>query len=166
MDILSVQNQLKHQSKAIAALAAGLTSEQAVWKPDQENWSVLEVLNHLVYEEIHDFRQHINRTLPSPEEAWLETGSEGEEQGANRDLDEALAVFVAEREKSIAWLASLSGNDWDAEIVFHWGTLTAGDMLVSWLAHDLLHIRQLVELRYAINKHANAPYSPEYAGKW
>ncbi|MEO8083712.1 MAG: hypothetical protein ABI780_07825, partial [Ardenticatenales bacterium] len=24
----------------------------------------------------------------------------------------------------------------------------AGDLMASWLAHDLLHVRQLVELRY------------------
>ncbi len=161
MNITSVKTQLKLQSNTILTLAKGLTPEQARLKPDQDNWSVLEVLNHLVDEEINDFRKHINHTFIPPKEAL-----EGERQYNDRDLDEALAVFRTEREKSITWLGTLVDPDWDKKIVFTWGTLTIGDMLVSWLAHDLLHMRQLVELQYMLNKLTYEPYSVEYAGKW
>ena len=161
LNITSVNTQLKLQSNTIIALAKGFTPEQARWKPDQENWSVLGVLNHLVDEEINDFRKHLNHTL-LPQEKSLG----GEKQYNDQDLDEALAVFRTEREKSIAWLVSLIAPDWDKKIVFPWGTLTTGDMLVSWLAHDLLHMRQLVELQYMLNKLTYEPYSVEYAGKW
>ena len=161
MDITSVKTQLKLQSNAIVALAKGLTPEQVRWKPDQENWSVMEVLNHLVDEEINDFRKYLNHTLLPVEESL-----EGDKQFNEQDLDETLAVFKTEREKSIAWLGTLVEPDWESKITFSWGTLTAGDMLVSWLAHDLLHMRQLVELQYLLNKRAYEPYSIEYAGKW
>ena len=169
MDILNSQEQLKVQGNAVAALAAGLTPEQARWKPDQESWSVLEVLNHLLDEETLDFRQHLDHILHTPDVPWPEIDPQvwvTEKQYNDRSLSKTLIDFLTERKNSIAWLGSLTNPDWDAGVSFPWGTLTAGDMLVSWLAHDLLHMRQLVELRYALTRHASEPYDLEYAGKW
>jgi hypothetical protein len=39
-------------------------------------------------------------------------------------------------------------------------------MLASWLAHDLLHLRQLIELRYQITISRCDPYRVLYAGEW
>jgi hypothetical protein len=39
-------------------------------------------------------------------------------------------------------------------------------MLASWLAHDLLHLRQLIELRYQLTKSNSTPFNVDYAGKW
>jgi hypothetical protein len=47
-----------------------------------------------------------------------------------------------------------------------WGKLSAGDIMASWLAHDLLHLRQLLELRYHLTLTNSMPYMLEYAGKW
>ena len=44
--------------------------------------------------------------------------------------------------------------------------MRAGDMLAAWLAHDLLHIRQLIQLQRAWDERQLAPYSLEYAGEW
>jgi hypothetical protein len=44
--------------------------------------------------------------------------------------------------------------------------LSAGDVLVSWVAHDFLHIRQLNEVLYAWNEKQASPYSVQYAGGW
>ena len=39
-------------------------------------------------------------------------------------------------------------------------------MLAAWVAHDLLHLRQLVELHYAWTAQQLQPYSVAYAGDW
>lgn len=57
MAITGFIQQLQAQGDMILALIAGLTESKARWKPDAESWSILEVLNHLVDEEILDFRQ-------------------------------------------------------------------------------------------------------------
>jgi hypothetical protein len=44
--------------------------------------------------------------------------------------------------------------------------MRAGDMLASWVAHDNLHIRQLVELRRSRIESITQPYEIEYAGDW
>jgi hypothetical protein len=44
--------------------------------------------------------------------------------------------------------------------------MSAGDLLASWVAHDVLHMRQLVELQRAYVVHLAEPYNTEYAGPW
>jgi hypothetical protein len=169
MDISSAQDQFQYQGKAIVVLASGLTSEQARWKPEPASWSVLEVLNHLVDEEVLDFRRHLDHILYSSDEPWAEIDPQGwvtEKKYNKRDLEGTLANFQKEREASIAWLGKLDDPDWKAEVSFPWGEIAAGDMLASWLAHDLLHLRQLVELRYALTAEASQPYGVRYAGEW
>ena len=73
---------------------------------------------------------------------------------------------MSERLDSLSWLRSLNGQDWNASYVGPGGKLSAGDLLGSWAAHDLLHLRQLNELRYAYLTQAASPYSVHYAGEW
>ena len=47
----------------IAALARGVTDAQARWKLSPEQWSILEVINHLYDEERQDFRTRLDLTL-------------------------------------------------------------------------------------------------------
>jgi len=170
MDISSVQKQMEHQAYAIAALASGLTPEELQWKPDPESWSVSEVIDHLVHEEIYDFRCYLKHILRAPDDPWPEfhpLERSDETQNSGHHFQESLANFQSERKKTLEWLAGLINVDWDTAATAPWGAkMTAGDMLASWLAHDLLHLRQLVELRYALTAAGNQTYSVDYAGKW
>jgi len=161
--------QLRYQGQAITTLAAGLTEDESRIKPDPENWSILEVLNHLVDEEVLDFRRHLSHILFTPEQAWPQIDPEAwvtEKQYNQSRLAETLQKFKSEREKSTAWLLGLSTPDWNASVSMPWGTLSAGDMLASWLAHDLLHLRQIITLRYQLTSNQCQPYDITYAGKW
>ncbi len=169
MDLETAVKQLENQGKAILALGKDLSDEQARWKPGPEDWSILEVLNHLVDEEQLDFRRHLHHILFTPHEPWPEIAPKAwvlEKNYNQQALDHTLSRFGSEREKSIDWLKNLTYPDWHISIKFTWGKLSAGDMLVSWLAHDLLHIRQLVELRYHLTESGNLPFNLEYAGNW
>jgi hypothetical protein len=46
------------------------------------------------------------------------------------------------------------------------GSIRAGDLLAAWVAHDVLHMRQLAELKYAFMAQAMEPYTVKYAGEW
>lgn len=169
MDLQKANLQLNEQGQAILALGAGFSSSEARWKSDPDGWSVLEVLNHLVDEEVLDFRRHLDHILHTPEAPWPNIDPQGWviEKGYNqRDPDKTLAQFKTEREKSLAWLTELGTPNWDSAVRMPWGSLAAGDMLASWLAHDLLHLRQLIELRYQITTSRCEPYSVLYAGEW
>jgi len=161
--------QLRWQGQAIIALTLNVADSEVRWKPNSNNWSMLEVLNHLVDEEILDFRRHLDHILHTPEGQWPEINPQAwvtEKNYNDTQMNKTLENFKKERDKSITWLMELSDPDWDNVVNFSWGSLCAGDMLASWLAHDLLHLRQLIELRYQITLNACQPFSVEYAGKW
>ncbi|MEA3327307.1 MAG: DinB family protein [Chloroflexota bacterium] len=169
MDLKKAIAQLHQQGVSIRSLVADMTEETARWKPDPDSWSILEVLNHLVDEEVFDFRRHSEHMLFTPDQPWPEIDPQGwikERTYNQRKLNETLRNFERERANSITWLGELTEPNWDSKVTFSWGALTAGDMLASWLAHDLLHIRQLVELRYQLTAANSIPFRVEYAGKW
>ena len=169
MEIRQVLTQMKTTGEAILKLVEGLNDEQEQCKPDPDSWSIKEVISHLAYEEIFDFRFYIGQILSSPAAPELERERQTwKENHPNQEqaLEDLALLFKTEREKSIAWLSALENPDWDRNISFSWGSLKAGDFLVSWLAHDLLHLRQLIELRYGITANSFPPYNLDYAGEW
>lgn len=170
MDLTALTTQMSVDAERITALVLGVSAEQARWKPTPDDWSILEVINHLYDEEREDFRVRLNLILHAPEQPWPPIDPRGwvtARRYNERDLAESLAGFRAERRQSLAWLHSLAAPDWNAGVPAPWGgTLSAGAMMAAWAAHDLLHLRQLVELQWAHTRRLVAPYSPEYAGEW
>jgi hypothetical protein len=167
MELASIIHQLSRQAQVIRSLATGVSEEQARWRPDPECWSILEVVNHLYDEEREDFRTHVDAILG--DKSWNPIDPQGwvTQRGYNqRQLSLSLENFLAEREKSLAWLRELGSPDWELAFQAPFGPLRAGDVLVSWAAHDLLHLRQLVELHYAYTLLKSSPYSVRYAGEW
>jgi len=169
MNLESHIAQLAAQAQIIRGLAGDIAPTQAAWKPDPASWSVIEVVNHLYDEEREDFRAHLAAVLAGPATPWAPIDPQGwvtQRHYNERDLAQSAANFLRERERSLAWLRGLTVADWDIAYTTPWGSITAGDLLASWVAHDLLHIRQLVELRWQHLVVAVAPYQVRYAGEW
>ena len=161
--------QLKMNAESIASLVRYVSDDQARWKPDANAWSILEVINHLLDEEREDFRVRLDAILFQPVEQWPQIDPEGwvvERQYNNRDLQESLDNYLAERKSSLRWLNALERSDWKQEFSAPFGSIRAGDMLVSWATHDQLHLRQLIELHRAYLELRSEPYRLDYAGQW
>jgi hypothetical protein len=159
--------QLTANAAALKALTAGISPEQARWKPSPGAWSVLEVVNHLADEEREDFRPFIDWTLGGPPKQRHDPDAWIAERGYNeRDLAASVTDFLQEREKSLAWLRGLSAPDWQTPGPIADWPIRAGDFLAAWVAHDILHQRQLVELRFGLVKTALSPFDVQYAGDW
>lgn len=162
---------LGENRQAFASLAAGVSEEQARWKPTPEKWSIVEVLGHLYDEETDDFRRRLRLLLERPGETWPPINPPAwvaEREYNKRDLREMLELFLAERERSLAWLQTLAPSevDWAARYERPQGDLRAGDLLASWLAHDFLHLRQLSRLHWEYTTALVAPFSTAYGGEW
>jgi len=169
MNLDYCRTQLSTNAISIQHLVDGIEGEQARWKPNPDSWSVLEVINHLYDEEREDFRARIRHILsgatgdapPINPVGWVT------ERGYNqRNLRPSVENFLRERQESLDWLKGLGEADWDAAYVAPWGSIRAGDFLVAWVAHDILHLRQLVELKWAYSQTQFSPYDPHYAGEW
>ncbi|MFN2206298.1 MAG: DinB family protein, partial [Candidatus Promineifilaceae bacterium] len=146
MDYNYCLKQLAGDMLRIRLLAQGVDDEQARWRPDADSWSILEVICHLLDEERKDFRVRLDITLHKPDETWPGIDPAGwvtEHNYNEQVLAASLQAFQEEREASLAWLKRLEAPDWEASYEAPWGTMRAGDLLASWVAHDLLHMRQL-----------------------
>lgn len=167
---LDIATRLAETARAIDALVRGLDTRQASWKPSPERWSILEVVNHLADEEVEDFRTRLRLILTDRAAAWPPIDPPGwvtQRRYAERDLGESLARFVAERERSLAWVRALPAPDWTlAHEHPVMGSMTAGTIAASWMAHDLLHVRQITKLRYDHLAEQAAPHRVAYAGTW
>jgi uncharacterized damage-inducible protein DinB len=169
MEFQKLYRELQQSTEMIRALVAGITQEEAQVKPDEGAWSVLEVICHLYDEEREDFREHLDFILHRQDEEYHVIDPQGwikERRYNQRDFAEMQEKFLAERSQSLAWLKSLPNPDWDATYTSEYGSVSAGEMFSCWVAHDNLHIRQLVELRRLRIEKLTQPYSIEYAGDW
>ena len=170
MNLTYYRDRLSHQAETIARLTEGIDTTQARWRPTPEDWSLLEVVNHLYDEETEDFRIRLQLTLNDPLGAWPPNDPEQKviaRDYNSRELGASLENFLDERTVSLEWLRGLEGAEWNrAHRRPDNSALSAGDLLVSWVAHDLLHIRQLTELHFQYQRNLAQPYTVDYAGDW
>lgn len=160
----------------LSCAVAEMAPEEARWKPPDPRypagaWSVLEIVNHLVDEEVEDFRARLQSTLRDPTAPWPPIDPERwavERRYNERNLDESVARLVAERSITTAWLRSLGdGVDWSvAHPHPRIGPIRAGDLLAAWSAHDALHLRQIAKRLYQLTARDAEGFSVLYAGEW
>ncbi len=171
MDVQGIALRLRGNILTFQGLTLGLSEDQARWKPSDDEWSVLEVVNHLADEEVLDFRTRLDITLHRPDDAWppIDPPRWAVDRRYNElELVESMGRFTAERDRTLGWLDGLEDPDWElAHDHPTAGPLKAGDLLAAWLAHDLIHIRQINRLHRQWLESVGAPdYSPRYAGSW
>jgi len=169
MNISYFTQQMRENASLIQALVAHVSPEDARWRPDLDSWSILEVINHLYDEEKEDFRVRLNIILNHPDQKWPPIDPGGwvvSRQYNKRELSTSLENFSAERKQSLVWLQTVEDVDWNKTYEAPFGPIRAGDMFISWVTHDHLHLRQLVELHRALALAKFTPYTSRYAGEW
>jgi len=170
IDIDEIIRQLTGNAQAMRALVQSISKEQARWKPNPDAWCLQEVMEHVYNEERIDFRKHLKEILNNPPKPWEKLRRE--ELVSVETCHQALEGFLSEREASIKWLRAIESTAWDKRSPTPFSphgepiTLSAGDVLFSWVEHDYLHIRQINELLHAWNAKQTSPYSVDYAGEW
>ncbi len=161
--------ELVDSTDMIHSLLAGISQQEAQVKPDPDTWSILETVCHLVDEEREDFREHLDLIVNRPGGKWHPIDPEGWVKARkynDQDFRQMRDRFFGERSRSLDWLKGLSDADWDRSYQAPWGTMKAGDLLASWVAHDNLAVRQLTELRHKRIEAIAKPYDVRYAGDW
>ena len=172
MDHSAIISRMQETPAAIGALVSGLTASEFRHKPPSGAWSIVEITAHLVDEERVDFRARLRSTLEDPGRKWPPTDPEGwaRDRGyQSRELSPLVAEFAREREASLLWLRSLGNVDWKIAYIHpKVGPVTAGELLVSWAAHDALHVRQIAKRMFELAARDGEPegFSTRYAGEW
>lgn len=169
MELDYVINQLEKHHAVFEAMFKGCTPDEYNWKQAPEKWNLLEILCHLFDEEREDFRARVQHVLTTPDQPMPKTDPEAwvtARSYATQNYETMLKGFLEERTKSVSWLRGLSSPKWDNAYQHpQVGPVRANFLLVNWLAHDYLHIRQITKLRYDFLKQRSGE-SLDYAGNW
>ena len=161
--------ELSRNQNIFKELLSGIQKEQHQWLWQEDKWNLLEAVCHLYDEEREDFRARTKSVLENPTKAlttfnpvlWVT-----ERNYAGQDYDQMLTNFLNERQVSVTWLKSLSNPKWDNAFDHpKMGPLTAAFFLSNWVAHDYLHIRQILNLKYQYILQTTGVVLG-YAGKW
>ena len=169
MKIENLINELENNKIIFRSLLENINEKAISWKLSEDKWSILEITCHLYDEEREDFRARIDHILKTPQltmpsinpQEWVY-----DRNYSGQNYPERVKEFLNERSKSIAWLQEVVNENWQ-ETYMHpkVGPVTAELILVNWIAHDYLHIRQLIKNKYMFLKlHNSVPL--DYAGEW
>jgi hypothetical protein len=169
MDISSFIKIFTANKQTFEILFKTFSENQITWKQSPEKWCPLEIVCHLYDEECEDFKVRIQQVFESPQlklppinpTKWV-----SERKYMEQDYNSKVYEFLKEREKSIKWLMSLENPPWENAFIHpKFGPMSARYFLTNWLAHDYLHIKQLIRLQYDYLRN-QTEIELEYAGTW
>ena len=162
-------SEIQHNKETFNGLLRNASLEEVLWKSSPEKWNLLEIFCHLYDEEREDFRARLKHVLTKPEQELPSINPQGwvtERKYAEKNFQTVFHSFLEEREQSCIWLNSLSDLGWKSLHVHpKFGPMSAEYFLSNWLAHDYLHMRQIIALKFQYLKFVSGE-KLTYAGDW
>jgi hypothetical protein len=161
--------ELDRNAVVFESLLKGLPMELIHWRPEPDKWCLLEIVCHLRDEETDDFRTRVRQTLENPMVAPPSIDPEGwvlSRAYDAQDYETVLTQFLDERQQSLEWLRGLHHPHWE-NVWQHarLGPLSARLFLNNWVAHDYLHIRQILQRKFSWLEAVSGEHL-SYAGDW
>lgn len=169
MTIQAITNQLETNKNIFKTLLNNKNEADYLWKPQPEKWCLLEIVCHLIDEEIEDFRARTNHVLETPTLEMIPISPNDwvkERNYISRNYQASVNTFLDERGKSIEWLKTKTEANWDNFFVHRvLGNMSAQLFLANWLAHDYLHMRQILRYQHQYLAETSG-IDLQYAGNW
>jgi DinB family protein len=143
-------DQLEVTPEILRLLMAGLSEEDASWKPAPNCLSIAEALEHLSHAEGHCFRARVEAMVerdnppiePYDPEVYFAAG-----QYSGRSAEDSFDHFEEQRELNLEYLralpASAAGR---AGAHSELGMITVAHLLNEWAFHDIGQITQIAEI--------------------
>ena len=161
------RRELARLPNLLEGMVGDLDDATARARPAPGEWAAVEILCHLRDEEAEDFGARLRVVLdgrkefaPIDPERWVE-----ERQYREADPREVLAQLRERRAASLELLASVAPERLVAAAPHRrLGELSGLDLLVAWVTHDRLHLRQLAGTLARLWAIRWVPLKAEYAG--
>jgi DinB superfamily len=138
---------LQQTPATLVQVTSSLPDAALDFRPAPTEWSVRELLAHLVDDEMYVMRLRLERIIkednpqltPHDEQKWYAS------RNTTRDaLGELLVDFAVQRAASLGIIGMLRESDWAREGVQpEYGRFTAEGQLAMWAEHDTTHLRQI-----------------------
>ncbi len=154
IDLDEIAATISSTPKVLRSLLAPFDDESLCLRPEPREWSVREVIGHLIATDTGAFADRIAAILTGvPEIAgfdpWAAIDARDFTDGS---LDDLLDEFESGRVRAVEFVRSLSEVDLTRNASHgDRGTFTAADFVHEWPYHDQEHLRQILanlQLRY------------------
>jgi DNA-binding transcriptional LysR family regulator len=163
VDIYDAVAVLKRTPPTLTMLLDGLPD---IWIRATEGdgtWSPYDVVGHLIHGERTDWiprASHILAGKTGPFEPFDRTAQFRESE--NKTLNELLTTFADLRRENLTALKEMSLRAADLHkpgLHPELGPVTLGQLLATWVAHDLDHVGQIARTMAKVYKDATGPWS-------
>lgn len=140
---------LKQTPATLTLMLEGLSQDWTESKDDKTNWAPYDVIGHLIYCEEADWIPRARIILggdPTKTFASFDRFAQFELY-RTQTMTELLKLFREKREESLKTLLDWQLTDEKLEMISNHpdlGRVTLGNLLSTWVVHDLSHIRQIV----------------------
>ncbi|HLN63371.1 MAG TPA: DinB family protein [Symbiobacteriaceae bacterium] len=154
---------LERTPASLGALLEGLPERWVRATEGEGTWSPYDVIGHLIHGERADWiprARHILAGENRPFEPFDRTAQFSESQG--KSLSELLAEFADLRRASLAVLRGMNLTAADLDRTGQhpaFGEVRLGQLLATWVAHDLDHVGQIVRTMAKVYATAVGPWS-------
>ena len=149
MDIQQVVQVLQATPETLRALLHGLDPGLHVWKPEPEEWSINEIIGHLIEGDRFAFAERIRLMLAEdgPEIPGVDVNKLAAQRSDN-DCDAFALVDELAKHRVDHVQLVLSLNDEQMARTGHfkkYGTFLVSDFVIEWAYHDYAHMQQILE---------------------
>ena len=153
---------LERTPAVVGALLDGVPDVWARATEGEGTWSPYDVVGHLVHGERADWMpraRHILSGDARPFEPFDRMAQFAESEG--KSLDELLATFTELRRRNVAGLLALNLGEGDLVRTGRhpdFGAVTLGQLLATWVVHDLDHLAQIARTMAKVYADAVGPW--------
>ena len=152
----SLAETLEATPRIIQQLADDLADGEAMWKPTEKEWSVLENVCHLKDIEQEGYTLRIEKLLreTQPFLADIDGDKLAEERSYHsQDFHQVLRAFARARQRNVQVIKDLTPDQLNRSGMFESvGTVTLGRLLLMMREHDESHLKDLSSLHVQIRR--------------
>jgi hypothetical protein len=154
---------LARTPEVLRALLGGLEESWLAAHEGPGTYSPLDVIGHLIHGEDTDWVPRAEHILAHGEGVpFAPFDREGMRAAPARSMEELLAKFARRREESLARIRALALGARDLErpgLHPALGPVTLGQLLSTWVVHDLAHLAQVARVLAKARAHEIGPWA-------